>query len=394
MSAAAKVDTRNVRSGVTIPEERIAQWTEQNVDAKKLLFYVNADLHDEEDVAAGTLAIHPLGSVVQPDSIPQSMFQHLIAIPILDHSAHPQGWTDADFIGKEKLLGEAAPQYSVNPPSLSMRNVHGGIKDADAWSPELGQDDSFVGICKQVRSNMRDADYFVVVKVGAPLACKELREELIAEGDDLTYEKLIEDPRLHFVNALALRNAKRLAYQVAEKLRVPIAAVADISAYVPSSYCAEPMRAEPTKNAYAQSVSSIQRMRYDAVDCVGIYHKVRPTAECQGYNMVAGSPYDGISIFTMDNRPLGHAIPSDVGKRVALDEAALDHSETQRRHQGVVWDGDAPALKALAPNVHHAIDDDFYRAMDQMGWKQQGTNRISHLVPVLLKVSNMDHKRK
>lgn len=394
MSNVEIVDKRNVRTGLSIPEERVAPWVDANEGMRQLVFYINADLHDDEDVASGTLAVHSQGSTVRADSIPHSMFQHIVAVPILDHSSHPNGWTDADFVGKEALLQEAAPQYSDNPPTLECRGANGNHTDADVWSPELGQDDSFAGVFKQVRPNMRDADYFVVVKAGVPEACRQLREELIAEGADLTYEKLIADPRLHYVNHLALRNAKRIAYQIAERLRVPIPAVEDASAYAPSSFAAKPMRAEPVgARAYAQSVSSIQRIRWKAEDCVGVFHKVRPVSECLGHNVVVGSPYDGISVFTMEERPRGLAVPADIGKRVPLDGADLTHPETARRHKGVVWEGEHTALKALAPNVHHTIDDEFYRAMDQMGWRQQGTNRVATLVPVLLKVSNFDYKR-
>lgn len=365
---------------------------------KNATFYINADMHDDENVAGGSLAIHDMDAVVHPDSIPASFFEHMIVVPINDHASKPDGYKDSDFLDKVDLLQDAVPQYSDNPPSLAKWDPNRN-SDGDVWEPELGHDENaFAGIVKRMRSNQRDADYYIAVKAGAPLASQELKEQLVAEGP-ITFSKLIKDPRLHYVNAVALRNAKRIAYNVAQKLGLPIHSVSDVSAYAPTTFSALPRRAEPTANrtkariGYQYTVSSIQPMDYKGEECVGIFHKVRPVGEAIGLNMVVGSPVDGIHVFKMPQKPLGFAIPSDTGRRIPLDDANLEHAETARRHRGVVWDGDHSALKTLGQAVYHPIDDDFYRGMKQMGWKQEGVNAVTSLTPVILKVSNFDHKR-
>lgn len=401
MASASVIDTRNVRKGFEIPSEHLAGWNPEHV--KQVLFYINADVHDEEDVASGTLAIHNLNAPVRVETIPASAFQYLVVVPINDHRSKPNGWTDADFAHAQDAIQKAAPQESANPPLLSRRDADTN-GDAEAWSPELGKDDAFAGVFKMIRANHRDADYFIAVKAGVPKACAQLKEAILQEGKGYTYEKLLNDPRVHYVQHLAQRNAKRLAYQIASNLHIADAvhAVEDVSAYTPSQFMAKPMRAEPSarrglssaRSGLIQSISSIQPVQYGRDECVGVFHRVRPTTEAIKQNAVVGSPYDGIHLFSMDKKPIGVGIPADIGKRAPLDDADLEHRDTSRRHANVVWEGPQQALKVMAPNVYHDIDDEFYRGMSQMGWVQQGTNRVSHMIPVLLKVSNMDLKNK
>jgi AraC-like DNA-binding protein len=383
------VDQRNVRSGTKIPPAAINTLT--NGTVKQVICYINADFHDSEDTPAGTLAIHSVDSLVHPDSIPSSVFEHIILVPINDHPSHPNGYTDADFTGKEDLLQAAVPQYSQNPPSLDKRNPENNF-DRDAWTPELGQSESsFAGIFKKMRSNNRDADYYIGVQVGAPLASSELKEALMAEGP-VTYGKLLKDPRLHYVNYLALRNAKRLAYEIGFKLGLPIHHVEDPSAYTPTSYAAKPMRAEPRQD-FQHTVSSIKPVQFKGEESVGIFHKVRPVEECVKHNLVMTSPYDGITMFSVQERPIGYAVPCDTGKRVHIDDAITTHPEISARHKGIVYEGNETALKVLAPNVYHSIDGEMLRGMDQMGISKSRIDTVSQFIPVLLKVSNIDLKR-
>ena len=134
-------------------------------------------------------------------------------------------------------------------------------------------------------------------------------------------------------------------------------------------------------------------MAWKGKECVGIFHRVRPVGEARSKNLVIGNAYDGIHVFHMETLPLGFAVPADTGLARSLDDANLAHPQMGKRLQNVIWDGPQTAVKSLAPNVNHEVDDEFYRAMDQYGWKQSGRNKVSQLVPVLLKVSNVDLKR-
>jgi hypothetical protein len=395
MQQPSVIDTRNIRSGVKLDEQYIGALTKNypsEGQLKNAIFYINADTHDTENVANGSLAIYDVDAVVNPESIPASMFEHVIAVPILDHSSKPEGWKDADFTEKLATLQAAAPQYSANPPTLDKQS-NTSSADGDVWSPELGT--GFAGIFKKTRSNQRDSDYYIVVKGSAELASQQLREQLISEGGSITFGKLLKDPRVAYVNSQAIRNCKRLAYNIAHAMQLPIPHTVDVSSYAPTSYAAKPFRAEPTahRQGYQQSISSIQPVDWKGKEAVGIFHRVRPVNEAKKHNLVIGNPYDGITVFHMENTPMGFAVPADTGMARNLDEADLSHRDTAKRHQNIVWEGPEKALKALAHNVNHEVDNDFYRGMNQYGWKQGGRNTVSQLVPVILKMSNADLKR-
>ena len=142
--AANILDVRNARAPSAISskytETLLANYPEKG-HLKNATFYINADMHDDENVAGGSLAIHSVDAEVHPDSIPASMFEHLLIVPINDHASKPDGYKDSDFLDKLNLLQEAVPQYSNNPPSLGKRDTNTNA-DADVWEPELGHDEN------------------------------------------------------------------------------------------------------------------------------------------------------------------------------------------------------------------------------------------------------------
>jgi hypothetical protein len=387
--ATSVLDTAHVREGVQLDSAYISSLVK--TAPKAAYFYINADTHDVENTANGSLTIHDADALVHPEQIPHNMFEYVIAAPILHGN-----YNDDYFVQRLAELKAAVPQYSKQPASLEFRDESNN-GDVHTWTAELGQVGAFAGVFKEMQPNQRDANYYIVVKGGAEAAAAELRAQLIAEGNQVTYGKLLTDDRVSYVNSLALRNVKRLAYNIASALGVPIHHVRDLGSGPHNPDVAIPYRAEPAANPLAvtpgiqQSISTIQSVSWKGADGVGIFHKVRPVEEAMSHNLVIGNPYDGLHLFKMSNATLGYALPADTGAACNLDKAELKGIE--KRHVNVVWDGPQKTLKSLAKNVNHEVDNEFYGAMVQHGWKQSGKNSVSQMIPVILKVSNIELKR-
>jgi len=361
----------------------------ENKDIFKIYGYVNADFKDEEDVASGLLSIHPIEAVVHPDSIPEQAFQYLVVCPIIERN--DKGYTDADFPINEKL-NEAVVQYSDKPPSMYIKNKKNA--DMDVWHSELNAD-GFAGIFKKVRENGRDADYFVVVQAGAPVACAEFKDYLNSQ-EGLTFDELVDDPKFSYVQYAARRNAERIAYNVARAYSVPIAHTVDVSSYKKCESSAQPMRAEPPK-CHRQALSTIRVLPqgYKGKECVGIFHGVRPVAETNDICFVCASPYDGIAIFNMNGNGIGHGLPASTGRSQTEPTTEMTEKEAKKRSRGIIWEGQ-DKLKVhpdLHPEAFKKVDSQFLQSMKDLGWKQEGIDNREYLVPVALKIGNPELKR-
>lgn len=363
----------------------------------KIYSYINSNAEQvEEDVAPGTLHVYSPDAKVTLDAIPNT-FSYLVVAPIKDVASKPEGYRDADFETQavKDALQKYAPQYSENGPSLYHRNVETNY-DADRWTPELGQENAFAGIYKKLLPNQRDAKYYIVVQAGAPKACAELKEQLV--GANMTFGELVEDPRLAYVQLLARRNAKRIAAEIAFQIGVSIDHSEDAHAYRPTKFMANPSVAEPTKerDGVQQSISSVQSMLYAGRPAVGVFHFTRPTAEARTRNYVTSSPYNGITVFNMQNQPLGLAVPTNTGIKTDPSKVSSWGDNIEKRHRGILFEpahADQKYLKELAKDVYHEVDDEFLRGKRQMGWQQERLNCMFQLVPVVVKVANVEKKR-
>jgi hypothetical protein len=85
-------------------------------------------------VPNGMVVVHPAESKIEPDSISDNMFQHLMVFPVSRGIKGEVKLTDADFVNEEARarLNEAVPQFSERPPSLSLRSRMNG-SDTDTW---------------------------------------------------------------------------------------------------------------------------------------------------------------------------------------------------------------------------------------------------------------------
>jgi hypothetical protein len=85
-------------------------------------------------VPNGMVVVHPAEAIIQPDSISDSMFQHLMVFPVSRGIKGEVPLKDADFVNEEARarLNEAVPQFSSRPPSMSLRSrMNNG--DTENW---------------------------------------------------------------------------------------------------------------------------------------------------------------------------------------------------------------------------------------------------------------------
>lgn len=353
----------------------------------RVFAYVNADFSDPEDAPAGIMSIYHPDAVVQPDSIPDAMFQYMIVCPIKNKDIN-----DDYFLSKEKELQDNVAQFSDAPPTLTNRTLEND--DINTWHTELGGEDSFAGVFKKIHDNHRDTSYYVIAQAGAPLACQQLKDELIA-GNAITFGELVKDPRLDYVQLLARRNAERLAYQVARSLGVRIQHVEDACAIKPESHISKPWVAAPPLG-HRQTVTAIKPVTFRKKNRVAVYHKLRPTNEGSDVTFVHAGPYDGIVMFKMRSQGKGFALPTNTAKNVDSSKLTpLTEEDARRRARGITWDGkkDSLHLPDLHPDAYHKVDDHFLKSMREIGWLQEGTDNRVYLLPVVVKVFNPELKR-
>lgn len=350
--------------------------------------FVNADFTDEEDTPTGLLVLHPVDAKVHVDSLPEHAFQYLAMCPIL--KLGDKTYTDADF--PVETLDRVVHQYSANPPSLSLKSKSN--KDLASWSPEIGLD-GFAGIFKKIENNGRNVSYYIGVQAGAPVACREFKDYLL--NKDLTFEQLVNDPKFSFVQHLARRNTQRLAYDIARAYKVPIRHSPDWSAKPANNYNAVPKRAEPIKS-HMQAFSTVKVLPqgFRGESAVGVFHGVRPTKDVNSICFVTANPYDGIAVFNMGGKGLGHGLPASTGRAKTTNLRQLSAAEKQERMREFTWEGktvNSEMLTDLHPEAFRQIDAQFLNSMKELGWRQEGLVDREYLVPVAVKLPNPDIKR-
>jgi hypothetical protein len=336
---------------------------------------VNADFTDKEDMPSGIVAIHPANVQVVADTLPNNIFDYMIICPILKKKDGKE-WIDDDFKGKELHV----PQFSKQPVNLKTRNVETN-QDAKYWTAEFGENDSsFAGIFKQAKG--RDTQYFVGVQAGAPLACQQLREQLIRKP--MSFKELLNSKEYMYCDYVALRNAQRLAYNVARSVNAEIKYHADIGSKVGTEYECPPWRADPK---YTQKVSSIMQL---GDGNVAIFNKVTPRSKITNNHFVYEGPYHGIAEFVMKNNTIGYGLPAHSGKIENPKKA----SNLDKRCQGIVCEKTniKQHQDVMFETFKQTDDTKFKEAMKKYGWKSEIVQ--NNLIPVIIKVYDPNLKRK
>lgn len=347
----------------------------------KVVCMPNADFADPNSVPSGLVAIHPLDAEVHPDSIPNEMFEYLVVCKI-----HDEDLTDAKFAGKEENLASSIPQFSKSPPRLvGMRPKSG--PDLDTWAPELGKN-GYVGIFKQ--TDGRDAQYYVVARAGAPMACREFKRHVV-NGERRQFKDLLLDPAFNYTKNMAKRNAERLAYCAARTLGVHIAQVPDASALAREPHIAKPYRAAPLPGC-CQDISAIETFAYQGKKCAGVFHKVRSARKTSKTCFVSAGPHDGITIFNMKGGGSGVGMPVETGR--GEPQKSVSESVMRKRARGFTWEARLDDHHpSLLPGAHKTIDNEFLKKMGKLGWRQEGVDNRQVLTPVIVKLGNPELER-
>jgi hypothetical protein len=347
--------------------------------------HVNLDCTDEEETPGGLVSLHPVGAPVSPDSIREQMFQFVAVSKIRGK----QDVDDAYFQAPERVaaFNEAVPQHSDRPARLATRDVNNN-RDVEGWDAELGERDAFVGVYSNTLENGRDKDYYLVVRAGAPHACRDLKKELLRS--EMTFKDLDADSRKAFVRYAAKRNALRLMYQASKALGLPINARFDRAAHTIGDQ-AHPSQAEPD---YLQSASVIDHVVRDGRELVAVYNNVTPRSDYSGIRpdnlfFVVANPYDGIYAYPIQGRSEVLGIPADTGRAVQSVKQTMTPQECQKRGRGITWEGkrsESDSHPDLVPGAFNPVNDEFETAIEKAGWNR--AHRRRHLVPVLLKIFN------
>ncbi len=327
-------------------------------------------------VPTGIVSIHPGDAIVHPDTIAADIFDVLIVCPIAD----PQNEiTDAYFKNK-KLKG--IPQTSNNPPRINGIMTNG--IDGDTWSAEIGT--GFAGVYKQLSEDKRHSKYFVVVQAGAPTARNEIRKMVV--DNKITFNELLQNRKYNFGKYISKRNATRIAYCVSQAVGVKIAPNIDGESYVSHSSIARPFRAATTSK-YTQRVSSIQPISWKGESRVAVFHGAIPASRVQQKCYVNAGPYNGIAVFNIKDSMNSFALPVNTG-HTEKDLKKLSKDEEIKRSNGFEWENKTDEFHDdLHPDAYKTVNNDFLKEMSQLGWKQEGLENRSLLVPVLVKISNL-----
>ena len=365
--------------------------------------HVSLDMTDPEEMPRGTVMLYDRDAKVVPSTIPSTLGQCLMVTPLLPRKG---GYKDSDFQGEAvmKLLSENIPQFNDDPPSLDNRHPRTN-DDLAPWGPELGQEDGMVGVYKVMEPNGRNARYYLGVRSAIPETVHQLRCEIArtSPAEGYTYGDLADDRRLQYIEYLGRRNGYRLLWAAAQTLGVPILNGVDGSHILPPQQLAlegdastAPRRAEPE---YVQTISSIQSIIQGGTERIAVYNGVTPGKECGTEFFTYVSPYDGMVRFPLNAKAKGLAMPVLTGRRSAKTwtkplEQSVDDIASRAEQSSIVWEQQAahPQLRELHPENAMQVDRTFLRVMQQCGWDLM--DRSSHMIPVLVKVSNPALRRK
>jgi hypothetical protein len=263
---------------------------------------------------------------------------------------------------------------------LKTRNIETN-QDAKYWNAEFGENDSsFAGIFKQIRG--RDTSYYVGVQAGAPMACQQLREQLIRKP--MTFGELINSKEYMYCDNIARRNAQRLAYSVARSVNADIKYHEDISSKVGDEFEVRPWRANPK---YIQQVSTIMTLKDGNV---GVFNKVTPRSKTNNSQFVFEGPYHGIAEYVVNNNTIGYGLPAHSGKF----ENPQKVNNPMGRSCGVICES---IHSKNHPDITHETfksveDQSFKNSMKKYGWRSEIVR--NNLTPVVIKIYDPTVKRK
>lgn len=408
-SETSDFDSMSVVECVGFPVENLTEDQKSKIEAQLECFqegdvvafkcFGNIDATSDEDVPSGTAALFSTDATVQPDAIPDSMFAVLCVSKIHERQDMPGGYTDAYFMDpkKQEALSKVVPQYVASPARLSIRDPRDN-SEFDYWDSELGGVGSQISIVSRLRRNNRDKDYFLLAKGTAPVAVEEFKKQLRKKKP--TFGMIVSDPewrsKIQYLHNVALRNVSVNMYAVAEALGVPIVNGDDCMAYRKNDHQAFRAMAKPE---WVQQISSIRPTFWKGgKPVVAVYHDVVPQEDCQalmdGNFFVMGSPYDGVTVFSLTSNPEVFGVPSTTGRTKATNKLSeMDASSIKSRAKGMMWeDNDTYTNHVdLHPEAFHPVGNKIKNVMKCAGWNPE--HHIGVMVPLVTKLWNPEKKR-
>jgi hypothetical protein len=360
--------------------------------------FSNLSTHNDDVGPQGLVVSYALDVPVKVDSLGDNTFEYMAIAPVrLLPSSSDDSFVDSDFDTTEyrQRLNEAVPQYSEASPSLKFRD-HTNNSDDKHWAAELGESPgAFVGIYASLRPNGREKDYYIIARAGAPLAARELRNELLAGKKGITFGELLENPRVAYVKDVARRNVERLVAQAASAVCKEIGTIPDFSAYSRSGIC----ESKPfiSRDHTLQATNTIERIYHDGKPYVAVFQDVTPAETAGEQVFITAGPYDGVFAFPIGNVRGEHGgFPTSTGQKDPNSRSKQmgGDSVLQKRARQAMWEGKVQGEKVhrdLHPEAYHPMNREFENSLVKLGWNR--ADKSTRLIPVLLKLSNPDLKR-
>ena len=354
----------------------------------------NFDASNDEDLPSGMVLTVSPDAIADVACLPDTLFTYRVVHKIKDGALSEHDVRNNNEI--QTRIDENLKQYSSRPPALKLRSPTTG-KDMDEWDPELGGRNARVTICKALRENMRDEDYYLMAQGTAPVAVKELKQEIAKRKP--TFGQLINDEnwsrKISYVRSLAQRNVKRNLSLAAQAIGIKIRDVEDVSAYA-SPGNAKPMRADPH---WMQNTSNILPAVYQNQMAVAIYNGVVNKMACYKSKdnkfFVTSGPYNAMVAFAIPEKIDAIGLPADTGRCVASDTPSGDTTLLAKRaDMGFMWDAkqEHPHHDDLADGAFNPVGGAFKASMKRAGWDAEIPPQA--MVPILTKMCNPELARR
>ena len=328
-----------------------------NADIFKL---PNIDSVNKYQPVKGVVAIFDKNEKIGYNAISPNAYSYTVLCKILNQKQ----LNDKYFVDRKNLINEAVPQYSSSPVSLYTKNADN--KDIQLWDPELGNSGSYVSIVKRLKKNHRGHDYFIAVTINNSLALTDFWEKTQDQAENMTFGQIPHDMDYIYCTLTTERSAKRIAYQIANKLDLHINYTLDRDSHCLEMDDVPPMLACPDYEQVNSCIKFVDQNR------VGIFNHAVSTNEIIGDKLfISVDPYTGIYSFNVDqNIKSSIAMPSCTGKFTESPDAFNSH-DLEERLNVVVWEKTSKEIKVnnrITHQHYREIDNNFKNQLKNLGW--------------------------
>jgi hypothetical protein len=207
---------------------------------------------DNASFPSGHVIAYRENALVDPLTLSTDAMHYLVLCEI--NPGKGQTLDDAYFEKKLADLATAVPQFSTAPISFAIRD-DSNLDDA-LWREELGPSGS-AGVMRRKRGP--SVDYFIMANCTAETLGQNFIDhitKLKEAGKQPTWREAVDSMEFKYWQQGVRRNAARIAFAVAEKLKVSINTIGEDATYRQTADQARHQTALPT---HAQWISSIAR---------------------------------------------------------------------------------------------------------------------------------------